>query len=284
MIKINTHLNSLWGLPVILLLVFAGSACTISPPVSAEKTGIQAARVTQLATVLVTQDVTQEVTRVIEIPVTVTPAGTPISTLTPAPASPTTGSTSLTLAPDLPEVFVLEHSDCMYGPGTIYLYKYSVFPDNPMEALGRNMDGSWIYIQNLHGWNPCWIQATLVKLASGDFNGLPIVYSKLPFDNEYNPPNAIARRDGNEVTISWKAIWMSLDEYRGYLIEALVCQGGTQVFDPISYFPPLAGNTGTLSVKVIDESGCPVPSSAQIYSAQRQGYSFSALVPWPPHP
>ena len=77
---------------------------------------------------------------------------------------------------------------------------------------------------------------------------------------------------------------MSLDDYRGYLIEAWLCRGGMQVFDPISYFPPLAVNSGTLSVKVIDESGCPVPSSAQIYSAQRQGYSFSALVPWPPHP
>jgi hypothetical protein len=169
----------------------------------------------------------------------------------------------------------------MYGPGLGYLYKYSVFAGNPTEAIGRNLDGSWLYIQDVGGWNPCWIQATRVNSTIGDISGLPIVYSRLPFSNQYNSPDASARRDGTEVTISWKADWMSLDDYRGYLIEAWLCQAGVQVFDPIFYVPSLASNTGTLSINVTDEPGCALPSSARIYSAQKQGYSISSNVPWP---
>jgi hypothetical protein len=261
-------------------LVFLGSACSISLPAPAEKTIIQTTQVTQLATILVTKEVTQEVTRVVEVPVTVTPADTPLVTLTPSVSSSISGSPAP--SPAAPEVTILEHADCLYGPGLGYLYKYSVFPNNPMEAIGRNLDGSWLYIQNVGGWNPCWIQSALVKVPGGDINGLPIVYSKLPYSNQYNSPDATARREGTEVTISWKADWMSLDDYRGYLIEAWICQGGVLIFDPIIYIPPLASNTGSLSVKVTDEPGCVLPSIVRIYSAQKQGYSIGSNVPWPP--
>jgi len=74
---------------------------------------------------------------------------------------------------------------------------------------------------------------------------------------------------------------MSLDDYRGYLIEAWLCQGGAQIFDPISYVPPLASNTRTLSIQVTDEPGCTLPSNARIYSAVKQGYSNWNNVSWP---
>jgi len=252
---------------IALFLVLLCSSCINSTPV------IQKVPVTQLATILVTKEVTQEVTRVVQVPVTVTPRDTAILTPTPlsipAPAEGTLTGT------------ILMHSDCMYGPGSGYLYKYSVMADDLIEAIGRNMDGSWLYVQAVGGWNPCWIQAELVKFASGDIDSLPVVYSRLPYSNQYNPPDAKANRDGNEVTISWKAIWMSLDDYRGYLIEAWVCQDGMQIFDPIVYAPPLASNTGNLSVKLTDEAGCSIASSARIYSAQKQGYSYWNNIPWP---
>ena len=74
---------------------------------------------------------------------------------------------------------------------------------------------------------------------------------------------------------------MSLDDYRGYLIEAWICQGGAQKFVPISYVPQLDNNIGSLSVKVTDEPGCTMPSNARIYSAQKQGYSYWSNIPWP---
>jgi len=263
------------SLTVVLLMVFISSACTNSPSNPDTKPVIQTLQVTQLATILVTQ----EVTRVVEVPVTTIPTNTLSSTFTPSFSSIISGSPTPT--PEPLEVTILEHSDCMYGPGLGYLYKYSVFTDTPMEAIGRNMDGSWLYIQNVDGWNPCWIQARLVKFSSGGINGLPFIYSKLPYSNQYQPPDASANREGTEVTISWKAVEMSLDDYRGYLIEAWICQGGAQIFVPMSYVPPLANNIGSLSVKVTDETGCTMPSSARIYTAQKQGYSYWNNVPWP---
>jgi len=270
--------NLLRALAVDLLLVLISNSCTSSLPNSSNNTINQTIQVPQLVTVLVTQ----EVTHVVDVSVTVTPANIPSFALTPSINSTTSGSpetTSGSLG-----VTILEHADCLYGPGTVFLYKYSVFTDNQMEAIGRNWDGSWLYIQNVGGWNPCWIQTSLVRLTNGDISGLPIVYSKLPYSNQYNSPDASAHRNGTEVSISWKADWMSLDDYRGYLIEAWLCQGGMQIFDPISYVPPLASNVGMLSIKVTDESGCSSPSSARIYSAQKQGYSNWSNIPWPAAP
>jgi hypothetical protein len=274
MITATHTMKNLLIFMVALLLFFFGSACTNPTP------AIQTIQVTQLATILVTRKVTQEVTRVIEVRVTVTPEDTPVPTF--ATASDSTGAGPTASITKLPMVIILKNSDCMYGPASGYLYKYSVTTANPMETIGRNLDGTWLYIQALGGWNPCWIQSSLIKLVSGDINALPIVYSSLPYSNQYNPPNATAHRDDTDVTVSWKAVWMSLDDYRGYLIEAWTCKGGEQVFSPIFYVPPLANNTGTLSVRLTDDPGCTLPSRARIYSAQKQGYSFSNDISWPP--
>lgn len=264
------------------LLVCLECSCSTASPGIGEKPAVQNEVVTQLSTVLTTRVVTQVVTRIIEIPVTVTPAITPSSTFSPTMNSTISDTSSITAG--ALAAAILDHSDCLYGPGSVYLYKYSISADNPMEAIGRNWDGSWLYIQSLGGWNPCWIQAGLVNLSNGSINDLPIVYSRLPFSNEYNSPDASAHRNGNEVTITWKADWMSLDDYRGYLIEAWLCQAGEHVFNPIGYVPPLAANTGSLSVTVLDEPGCNLPSSATIYSAQKQGYSTGSYIAWPAAP
>jgi hypothetical protein len=86
------------------------------------------------------------------------------------------------------------------------------------------------------------------------------------------------------VTIYWNAVWMASDDYRGYLIEAWVCQGGTQVFLPIGYAPKYAENTGLLGVTVTDEPGCIAPSSARIYTAEKHGYSNWRKIDWPQPP
>jgi hypothetical protein len=265
----------------VFVLAIVGSSCGFSLSTSTREPPIQTIQVTQLVTERVTQEITQEVTRVVEIPVTVTPSDTPMYTFTPSPIPTITGTPTIAPTSVPPTGTLLEYSDCLYGPGSVYLYKYSLNADSQVEMIGRNPDSSWLYIQALIGWNPCWIQATLVKFDAGEPHNLPVVASQLPYSNQYQPPDATAHRDGNKVTISWKAVWMSLDDFRGYLVEAWVCQAGTHVFLPITYEPPLSSNTGTLSIQVSDETDCNAPSSARIYSAEKHGYSTSGNIPWP---
>jgi hypothetical protein len=273
---------------VIFLFVLALSSCTYLAPIKPAEASVQPVRVTEVVTQVVTQDVTEEVTRIVEVPVTVTPMlgaspsaaptvtptlnGSPTPSLTPGP-SPT---------PEPPQVSVLEYSDCLYGPASFFLYKTSLLAGSVMEAVGRNPEGTWLELQEVHGWNPCWIEAARVKFSRGDATDVPVVYPLLPYSNQFAPPDAIARRSGSEVTVSWKAVWMSFDDYRGYLIEAWVCQGGKQVYLPVNYVPPLEENTGTLSVKITDEPGCDAPAHARIYSADKYGYSAWQILFWPP--
>jgi hypothetical protein len=74
---------------------------------------------------------------------------------------------------------------------------------------------------------------------------------------------------------------MTEDDYRGYLIEAWVCQGSRQIFLPIKYETSYDQNNSMMEVKVTDEPGCDVPSSARIYSAEKHGYTAYRMVPWP---
>ena len=268
---------------VTILLVLAVSACTSAAPLSVQVPGTQPLPVTQVVTRVVTLDVTQEVTRVIEVPVTVTPSATPLVTLTPSLPPDINGTPAVLPTPELSVVSILEYSDCLYGPASFYLYKTSLAAGALMEVVGRNPESTWLDVQGLHGWNPCWIEVTRVKFNTGDVTGVPVVDAVLPYSNQFAPPDAIARRNGSEVTVSWKAVWMSFDDYRGYLIEAWVCQGGAQVFLPVSYVPPLESNTGSLSVKITDEPGCDQPSHARIYSADKYGYSISQILFWPPN-
>jgi len=239
---------------------------------------IQTIIVTQLSTKLVIRQITQVITKQVEYPVTLTPE----STLPLAQISETTNPQTTPEIHAPVQVIILAHSDCYYGPSDGYLYKYSVFTGDAMEAIGRNPDGTWLDVQPIGGWNPCWIRSTSEGVSEGNISYLPVIYPALPYSDQYNPPTTTAVRDGSEVTISWKAVWMSLDDYRGYLIEAHLCRGGLLIFAPINYIPPLANNSGTLLITVTDEPGCTSPSSARIYSAVKQGYSNWSSIPWPP--
>jgi hypothetical protein len=74
---------------------------------------------------------------------------------------------------------------------------------------------------------------------------------------------------------------MTEDDYVGYLIEAWVCQGGTQVFLPIKYATSFDQNSSMMVIQVKDEPGCDVPSSARIYTAEKHGYTDYRMIAWP---
>jgi len=279
---------------VAVLLIFTGVSClqvAATPTPSPVLQTVEVTRdVTQPVTQEVTRLVTQEVTRIVEVPVTVTPSLTPEISLTPSLTSTITRTPSITPTPAPPRVTVLVHAACYYGPGDTYLYKYGLNETVWMEVIGRNQDGTFLLVQGGDHKNPCWMRADQARFNDGGdvtTHNLQIESSQiiLPYaTNLYRPPSGIqAFRSGNKVTIYWNAVWMTEDDYEGYLIEAYLCQGGQQIFKPIKHKPPLSDNHDTLGIIVTDEPGCLMPSSARIYTAEKHGYTGSILIPWPPY-
>lgn len=238
-------------------------------------------------TVEVTREITHvetsEVTRVVDYPVTATPTPTLDQTFTPS-STPTIKSTpSITPTFSAPRITILVTSACLYGPGSAYLYKYGLNATVRMTVIGRNMDGTWLNIKSAYDpvSNACWIKSTLVKFDTGYINNVPIVWTALPYSFLYKPPIVSANRVGNEVSIFWQPVWMTQDDYVGYLIEAWVCQGGSQVFLPIKYATSFDNNSTMMVIQVEDDPGCDLPSSARIYTVEKHGYTDYRMIPWP---
>jgi len=262
------------------LVVFIGVSCAplVAPPIS----------IPIVQTLEVTREVarieTSEVTRVVNIPVTITPLPTLDQTLTPTLTPTITIIPTITLTPAPPRISILVTSACLYGPGSAYLYRYGLNATIWMTVIGRNMDGTWLNIKSAFDpvTNACWIKSTLVKFDTGDIKDVPIIWTALPYSTLYKPPAAVsASRVGNEVSIFWQPVWMSEDDYVGYLIEAWVCQGGTQVFLPIKSATSFDQNSSMMVIQVKDEPGCDRPSSARIYTVEKHGYTDYRMIPWP---
>ncbi|MBE9525148.1 MAG: hypothetical protein IMY76_08610 [Chloroflexi bacterium] len=237
----------------------------------------------ELLTVIQTVEVTRlaEVTRIVEIPVTITPSLTPIisstatltQTITPTPTVTFTSTITPTSTPL--NSTVLQQSNCRYGPGAAYLYKYGLYEGYRAIIIGRNLLGDWAYVQALGFPDPCWVKASLLEIA-GDIYSVEPYYARLPFSALYQPPQgAHAERNGDQVTISWQEVWMTEDDYRGYLIEAWLCKDGQVVFTAL--------RSDVTIVNVIDEAGCMEPSSAKLYTAEKHGYTSWVPIPWPDH-
>lgn len=96
----------------------------------------------------------------------------------------------------------------------------------------------------------------------------------LPHSTLYGPVQRVyAKRSGNQVTINWEPVSMTLDDDRGYLIEANLCQNGLLIW--------LAVQTNSPSYTFTDDPGCSSPSSALLYVVEKHGYTDPVQVPWP---
>jgi hypothetical protein len=248
------------------------------------------------ATVVQTVIHTVEVTRRVEVPVTVTPSFTPdisptpteTPTGTPLPTESPTATVSPTYSP--PRIKVLMHSQCRFGPGVGYLYDYDLFTDNLMEVIGwheilANKEPGvwepsiWLYVRAVGGVNICWVNSNLVKVVRGDIFDAPMYTSFLPYSVLYKAPKAVeAWRDGVNVTVMWSSIWMTEDDYRGYLVESWVCHDKKLYLTPVGY---TGVNVANPAVIIPDEPGCSEPSSARLYAVEKHGYTGWILVPWP---
>ena len=211
-------------------------------------------------------------------PPTFTPGST--STFTQAPTETPTITATLTPTPIPTYVIlrgeVLVRSNCRYGPGAPYLYKYGLVPGSNLEVIGRNDLGTWILVQAIGGNNPCWLKALLMDI-KGDVKTVAPTYIPLPQSPYYEPPEwVLAKRDGNEVTVYWKSIqYRAGDETAEapYLIEAWVCVDGKLIFTPIGSY-----ETQTI---IVDEPGCSEPSYGRLYFVEKHGYSRWIKIPWP---
>jgi len=283
--RIALHRGSRIAGPLFIILL--GAACS-SKPVFQD--------VTVVNTVVQTDVQTREVTRIVEVPVTVTPSFTSIYSPTPTATATETATTVPTPTPTLtptysaPRVQILMHSACLFGPGVAYLYKYDLFEGNVLEVIGwqeilsQNHPGIWeptvwLYIQAIGGTNPCWILSSLVKVIHGNIYETPQYTALLPFSELYQPPKAVeAWRKGNEVTVLWSSVWMTEDDYRGYLVEAWVCHAGQIYFAPVNYNGVNVAHPGLIFQ---DEPGCSQPSNGRLYTVEKHGYTRWIRIPWP---
>jgi hypothetical protein len=211
------------------------------------------------------------------------PTGTPLPSATPPPSAtltitlaPTITSTA-TISPtpttDFPDAVVLEQANCRYGPGKAYLYSHGLYAGDRAEVHGRNSSGGWLWLQPENLERHCWAAASVLEV-SRDVMALKVVQSKLPQSTLYGPPeNVEAERDGDQVTVSWDEVWMTKDDYRGYLIEATVCQGGNLVWMAVS----VDGTSYTFT----DDQTCSGASGGRLYTVEKHGYTAPVDIPWP---
>ncbi len=274
-----------------ILLGLSAAACGPAATAPAPGPEVQTVEVTRM----VTQVVTSEITQIEEVAVTNTPTLTPDWSPTPSLSPTRTKIPSPTPTWSPPRVEILaapgtEKSACWYGPSTGYLYKYGLPKGVWMRVIGRNEDGTWVTVKagDDPDSNACWIQSGLVKFLQGEMKDVPVFWLALPYSVLYKPPQAVStNRVGNEVTIFWQPVWMTEDDYRGYMVEAWVCQGGKQVFKPLGYMTSyldnqkLIADKGLIAVMVVDEPGCDVPARARLYTVEKHGYTNYVMVPWP---
>ena len=210
---------------------------------------------------------------------TVTYTPTPIYTpsITPTPSLTLTPSLTPTFAPIPAKVLV--QANCRYGPGAAYLYEWGLFPEVRVDIVGRNDLGTWAYVEPWTYFDRCWVKAEFLEIR-GDLREAPPYYSRLPFGELYRPPTnpRASRVSEDEVLIAWDPVWMTIDDDRGYLIEAWLCVDGQLIFTPLR-----TTHWEETSIQVRDEGGCIEPSGARLYTAEKHGYTQWVLIPWPAH-
>jgi hypothetical protein len=168
---------------------------------------------------------------------------------------------------------VLQQANCRYGPGAAYLFEWGLYPGDRVTIYNRNDAGTWLYVKPNTYRGRCWVSASLLEI-HGDVLALDPYYSPLPYSTLYSAPrNVYASRNGNDVWIGWDAVWMTEDDYRGYLVEAWLCVNGEVVFTPVHV-------DGTVVI-LADEPGCSEPSHGRLFAVEKHGYTDPVTIIWP---
>lgn len=170
---------------------------------------------------------------------------------------------------------VLVRSNCRYGPGAPYLYKYGLVPGSNLEIIGRNDAGSWILVRAIGGNNPCWVKSTLMDV-NGDVMQVAPTYIPLPRSPYYPPLWGVSTvRTDNIVTVTWHAVQLRAGDETAsppYLIEAWVCRNEELVFIPVGAYQNI--------VEIEDQAGCSKASHARLFLVEKHGYTRAVEIPW----
>ena len=162
---------------------------------------------------------------------------------------------------------------CRYGPDVAYLHAGDLYEGDHGLLWNRNYNATWLWVRfdKLH--YACWVSATVVDLDDDPYRVVSYI-SPLPKSVLYGPVQKVgAVRNGNQVVVKWDTVWMTIDDDRGYFLEARICtQAG--LFD-------VYGHTDGTSYSFNDLTSCGSPSSAKIYVVEKHGYTDSVPIPWP---
>lgn len=204
---------------------------------------------------------------------TKTPTQTPTPTITATPTITLTPSITPTPTFDFPDVTVKTQAHCRYGPAKAYLHAGDLYPGDHGLLWNRNYSGTWLWVRFDKLWYACWVAASVVEV-DGDIFSVVVIQTRLPQSTLYGPPKDVwASREGDQVTVSWEPVSMTEDDYRGYLIEAYVCQEGSYLFMPVQ----VDGSSYTFT----DQAGCRTASQGVLYAVEKHGYTDPVTIPWP---
>jgi hypothetical protein len=208
---------------------------------------------------------------------TLTPSNTATSTETLTPSITSSPTETLTPTFSFPTVTVNAQAHCRYGPSKAYLHAADLYPGDTGTVRGRFAYSQWLYVKFDKLKYYCWVAPTVIDVV-GDISLIEKTTPRLPGPSVlYKPPSWVrAVRQGNEVTITWEKVGMTLDDDRGYFIEAWVCQNGGYIWWTVS-FP----DQYTTSYTVTDEKGCPAASKGKLYAVEKHGYIEPVTIPWP---
>jgi hypothetical protein len=110
-----------------------------------------------------------------------------------------------------------------------------------------------------------------------DLGDLPEIDHKtsMIFSPDVDPPlNVTAVRKGDTVTISWDPIKVGPADFRGYLLDAFVCQDGSY----LKYIDDVQ----TTQIVITDElNKCPAGSEGKLYGVHTRGYTDPVTIAWP---
>lgn len=168
---------------------------------------------------------------------------------------------------------VLQQAHCRYGPGTAFLHSDDLYPGDQATVDGRNDSGTWLWIKPDDIDRHCWAAASVLRY-DGQVDLLRVVTSKLPYSNLYGPPqNVQTARDGDQVIIAWDPLPFTEDDFRGYMLQLDLCQGGQMVTATIQ--------TNDTQLSVTDELTCGGGSGGRLWGVEKHGYTQSVEVIFP---
>lgn len=269
---------------IILIVIFSIAACSPIPEItSGSATHTRAANTPTSAPLTETATFPPIITSTPTITFTPTITPTPSQTSPPSQTPTITKTPTNTLTPTkvvLRAKVNIERLSCRFGPGVMYLFKYSVFKGNTLEVIGRMEGSSWILVQGSRGKNPCWVNGKMMEVR-GDVLTVEAVdpHKVLAWSQYYDAlTGVVSWREGNQVTAAWDQLILRAgdsSEQVPYVFEAWVCQGGEFVFAPVGSYATTA--------TVTDEPGCSQQSYGRVLAAEKHGYTKWIEVYWPPH-